>query len=374
MATITQRTGRNGEKRYTAQIRMQKDGRRHTESETFGSKKAAQVWAKKREAELEANGLPKYHDGIDVATACAKLVEDLEKSPRGLGRSKRLALLRMSKTERLAEITLSTAKAADWLSFMMWRFEEGHALGEGLTLSPATVNEDFQYLNGLLEHARIAWGANVSMQEIQDAGTRARRMGLIDKSEGREVRPSIDDLDAIFSYFTRPVTGRGTNNRTRLPVIQIFLFQIFSTRRISETVSLRWDDLDTEHQRILVRKMKHPRAKDKNDTWVHLPDRALALIEQQPRTSEFIWPYAAKSVAAQWQRACVWARMENLALHDLRHEGISHLFELGWDIPRVAMVSGHKSWDTLRRYTHMTNTKSFDKYARFMWFEYAGIK
>lgn len=42
-----------------------------------------------------------------------------------------------------------------------------------------------------------------------------------------------------------------------------------------------------------------------------------------------------------------------LLLDDIRHEGISRLFEAGLDIPRVSMISGHKSWTTLKRYTHL---------------------
>jgi hypothetical protein len=34
--------GRNGDKRYTAQIRVQVSGQRYTESKTFSSKKAAE--------------------------------------------------------------------------------------------------------------------------------------------------------------------------------------------------------------------------------------------------------------------------------------------------------------------------------------------
>ncbi|KPY96295.1 hypothetical protein ALO43_200542 [Pseudomonas tremae] len=37
----------------------------------------------------------------------------------------------------------------------------------------------------------------------------------------------------------------------------------------------------------------------------------------------------------------------------MRHDGISRLFEMDWDIPRVASVSGHRDWNSLRRYTHL---------------------
>ncbi|MER9402208.1 hypothetical protein NKI46_29395 [Mesorhizobium sp. M0615] len=37
----------------------------------------------------------------------------------------------------------------------------------------------------------------------------------------------------------------------------------------------------------------------------------------------------------------------------MRHEGTSRLFEAGFSIEQVAMVTGHKDWKMLRRYTHL---------------------
>jgi len=36
--------------------------------------------------------------------------------------------------------------------------------------------------------------------------------------------------------------------------------------------------------------------------------------------------------------------VEDAVLHDLRHEAISRLFELGFEIQEVGMVSGHTNW------------------------------
>jgi integrase len=54
-----------------------------------------------------------------------------------------------------------------------------------------------------------------------------------------------------------------------------------------------------------------------------------------------------------------------LHFHDLRHEGISRLFEIGRTIPQAASVSGHRSWSSLQRYTHIRQTG--DKYAGWKW-------
>ena len=39
--------------------------------------------------------------------------------------------------------------------------------------------------------------------------------------------------------------------------------------------------------------------------------------------------------------------------NDLRHEGASRLFEAGFWIGQVPLVTGHEDWKMLRRYTHL---------------------
>lgn len=373
MATIIPRVGKSGEKRYQAKVRLQRDGQGYSESKTFSSKKAAEKWAKAREVELEQSGLPRKHSGVTVAQACKLYVDDLLATPRGVGRTKRMALVRMSRDEVLAGFTLAGARSADWIDYLKSRYQ--YTIEDRvITRAPATLAEDYAYFRGLIEHAAVDWGVKASMDELEAAGKHARKVGLIGMSESRDVRPGLQQLDEVFGYFYRERSGKGANNVTRLPVITIFLFLIFSTRRVSEVTRLRWADLDREHQRILVRQMKHPRAKASNDVWVHLPDRAMALIDTMPQVDERIFPFAEKSIAKQWQTARNWAGHEDLRLHDLRHEGVSHLFELGWDIPRVAMVSGHQSWDMLKRYTHLVRPKPVDKYAGWKWLGKLGLE
>ena len=66
---------------------------------------------------------------------------------------------------------------------------------------------------------------------------------------------------------------------------------------------------------------------------------------------------------AAFTRACKVLGIEDLHFHDLRHEGVSRLFELGKTIPQVACFSGHRSWQSLQRYAHIR--ESGDKYAEW---------
>ena len=47
------------------------------------------------------------------------------------------------------------------------------------------------------------------------------------------------------------------------------------------------------------------------------------------------------------------SRAEDLHFHDLRHEAISRFFETGLTIPEVALISGHRDYRMLARYTHL---------------------
>jgi integrase len=55
----------------------------------------------------------------------------------------------------------------------------------------------------------------------------------------------------------------------------------------------------------------------------------------------------------QWYKVLTGASIERLHFHDLRHEGISRLFEKGLILPEVMQMSGHTTPAMLMRYTHL---------------------
>jgi integrase len=148
-----------------------------------------------------------------------------------------------------------------------------------------------------------------------------------------------------------------------LPMREIVCFALFSTRRQEEITTIRWTDY--EGNRVMVRDMKNPTEKFGNNVWCELPPEASAIIEAMPRRAEQIFPYSNESISAAFTRACKLLGIDDLHFHDLRHEGISRLFEMGRTIPQVAAVSGHRSWHSLQRYAHLRQVG--DKYADWKW-------
>ncbi|SFU21616.1 tyrosine-type recombinase/integrase [Sedimentitalea nanhaiensis] len=139
------------------------------------------------------------------------------------------------------------------------------------------------------------------------------------------------------------------------------MFALFSTRRQAEITRLTWGGFQKDYNRVLVRDMKHPGEKHGNDKWVDLPMEAIRIVDSMPRRRSEIFPYSPDVITANFTRACRLLGIEDLHFHDLRHEGILRLFEMGGNIPHVAAVSGYSSWVSLKRYTHIRETG--DKYA-----------
>jgi len=150
-----------------------------------------------------------------------------------------------------------------------------------------------------------------------------------------------------------------------IPMHRVVAFALFSTRRQEEITRVTWEGLDTKNKRVLVTDMKHPGDKIGNNVRCDLPDPACAIAEAMPNIDARIFPYRTDAISAAFTRACKLLEINNLRFHDLRHEGVSRLFEMGLSIPQVAAVSGHRSWSSLQRYTHIDQVG--DKYEGWEW-------
>ena len=133
----------------------------------------------------------------------------------------------------------------------------------------------------------------------------------------------------------------------------IIAFAIASCRRQDEICRLRWQDLNETDHTATLSDLKHPRRKAGNDRRFKLLHDAWTIIQRQPHISERIFPWNGKSISTAFTRACHLLDIHDLHFHDLRHHGVSLLFERGYSIQEVQMISLHECWTTLQRYTHL---------------------
>ena len=347
MGSIIGRTRKDGSTAYTAHIVIKKGGAIvHREVETFDRKQAANAWIVKREAELKRpGGLERKEDPILSAVIDRYIIES-----KNAVLGTKAQVLKTIKNSDLGEVKCSDITSQTLVSF-----------AKDLTrnVEPQTCGNYFSHLSSIFTVARPAWGYPLSRQEFEDAVTVLKKLGLIRKGSERDRRPTLQELDQLMEHF-----GRITDHRpSSIPMQKIIAFAVFSTRRQEEITLLRWDDL--ENDRILVRDMKHPGDKKGNNVYCELAPEALKIVESLPHDDERIFPYTADAISAAFTRACKFLEIQDLHFHDLRHEGISRLFEIGKTIPQAAAVSGHRSWSSLKRYTHIRQTG--DKYVGWKW-------
>ena len=347
MGSIIGRTRKDGTTTYSAQILIKRKGEIvHRESQTFDRKQAAKAWLARRETELgEPNGLDRKND-VKLAEVIDRYIRESE---REMGRTKSQVLAKIKEYD-IAERRCSEIKSQHLVEF-----------AKSLKVQPQTRGNYLSHLAAVFRVARPLWGYPLDVQPIDDAMIAMRKLGIIAKGNSRDRRPTLDELDRLITHFENVRAHRPRS----APMAKIIGFAIFSTRRQEEITRITWVDYDKAAARVWIRDMKNPGDKKGNHVLCELPPEAVEIIESMPRTAAEIFPFSTDAISAGFTRACQQLDIEDLHFHDLRHEGVSRLFELGKTIPQAAAVSGHRSWSSLQRYTHLRQTG--DKYAGWRW-------
>lgn len=366
MGTISERRRKDGSKSYTAQIRIKRDGKlAHTEAQTFERRPAASAWLKKRETELAEPGALERIKTVDKTLGDA-IDQYLLESRKEIGRTK-AQCLDLIKKHPLASKPGSSIVSADIAAFASdmrsgWA-PESEDEKEAKERKSQTVANYMSHMGAVFAIAKPMWGIPLNEQEFKDAVKVTKRLGIISKSDERSRRPTMAELDKLLSHFC----DRNISAPQAMPMDKVILFALFSTRRQDEITRIKWKSYEPANKRVMVEDMKHPGQKKGNNRWCDLTPEAQAIIESMSRKKPEIFPYSTDAISANFTRACKLLGIDDLHFHDLRHEGISRLFEMGWDIPHVATVSGHRSWNSLKRYTHIL-TKG-DKYENWHWLD-----
>lgn len=309
-------------------------------SGTFPTKAQAVAWARGIEAEMDAK---RFKDArglanITLKTAIERYEEEIG-AEHPFGKNK-TAVLKMWKSKHgdktLDELT------DEYLTKFVRERRKGGAGG-------VTISIDLTYLASVFKTAKELWKLPVTLEPVQAARANMAHLKISTKSEERRRRPTADEITALCDYL---------DNRSTLPMRDLIHFAIASAMRIEEITMLRWVDLNDADRTIIIRDRKHPRQKKGNDQEVPLLSDAFNIVKRQPRpdmpTSECrIFPVKAATVSTVFPRATKALGIEDLHFHDLRHEGVSRLFEQGYQIQEVALVSGHRDWKMLARYTQI---------------------
>jgi integrase len=307
---------------------------------TFPTKAAAREWAVQVEHEISTGRYRRPARGRLSDVIDRYLVEAAELRP--IGRTKRSAIGGIRSA--LGDLPLTAIDTQSLIRFALDR----HRAGAG----PVTIGIDLSYLGTILRTARALWGIETNTEAITDARVALRRLGLVERARERDRRRSEDELEALFAFWRR-------RPPREVPMPDIVMVAIVTAMRCEEITRVAWQDCDLERRLLTIRDRKHPREKRGNDSTIPLLSAcemgfdAANIIARQPRRAGRIFPAKAATVSTAFTRACSECGIEDLNFHDLRHEATSRLFEAGYRIEQVALVTGHKDWRQLRRYVQL---------------------
>jgi integrase len=315
-------------------------------SETFLRREDARQWATATERRIDRGEAPVKRATIDPTTF-ADLIDlhilDMCEVGRAPRRSKAFTLDALR--QKLGKAKLKELTRERLIQFGKDRAKEG--------AGPVTLSADVGYVKLVVVHAAAVHGIDIKAEPVDLARVALKRLGLIGKSRQRDRRPSSDEIRRLLEHFD-------AHRQLLITMGRIVRFAIASAMRQEEICCIHWSDVDTASRMVVVRDRKDPREKSGNDQPVPLLDLtgfdALQLVREQRRCwprGDLIFPYNSRSVGAAFRRACKELRIQNLHFHDLRHEATSRLFEAGLRIEQVALVTGHRDWKMLKRYTNL---------------------
>ncbi|MHB1529973.1 MAG: tyrosine-type recombinase/integrase [Acidiferrobacteraceae bacterium] len=290
---------------------------------TFDTKTQAQAWAATVESEI-ARGV--YVSRAEAeTTTLGDLIDRYEREIAVHKKGAQIERYRLNQFRQhpLSHRSVASIRGVDLAAWRDARLKKA---------SPATVGREMNILGHIFETARKEWGLAIMMNPLRDirrpTAPNARTRRLQEDEEGR----LLATAEAYGGEIHRVIP-----------------WAIETAMRRGEIAAMRWEHLDRKARVLLI-----PETKTGTPRRVPLSTRALQVLEGLPRRLDGkVWGMRPDSISQAFERVCSAAGIEGLTFHDLRHEATSRLFEKGLNPMQVAAITGHKTLQMLKRYTHL---------------------
>lgn len=139
-------------------------------------------------------------------------------------------------------------------------------------------------------------------------------------------------------------------NHSNPSLYSIVVLALETAMRQGEILKLEWQYINIKNR---IAHLPETKNGTKRDVPLSIKARD-ALIHLGAHNNGRVFKYTSEGLKSTWRFMLLKLNIENLHFHDLRHEAITRLFELGsLDMMEVAAISGHKSLSMLKRYTHL---------------------
>lgn len=311
-----------------------------TSSKTFRTKRDAEDWARNTEDEMVRGVYLKRgaSSRITLSDAFDRYERDVSpgKSDGTRYRERwRIAPLK----EKLGDYSLAAITPDLVAAYRDERLEAGK--------SKSTVRLELVLLGHLFNVAIREWGLGLAYNPV----TNVRKPS---PGKGRDRRLTPDEEKKILEVVdahTNPMLGWAVR------------IALLTGMRQGEILSLRKKQVDLERRVVRLDDTKNgdsrvvPLSREAAAVFQTALDhpmrksvRTQLVFFGEPGKDKRRRPYRINKV---WAEAVKRAGLEDLRFHDLRHEAVSRFVEAGLADQQVAAISGHKSMQMLKRYTHL---------------------
>ncbi len=263
-----------------------------------------------------------WRDGSEAErTTLAEALDRYGREVSPLKKSGKVELYRIGtlKKDKIAKLLLSAIRGADLAEYRDRRLAVG--------LSASAVRLELAIISNLYTVASREWRmeglVNPVLAVKKPSAAKGRDRRLL---PGEEIRLLAECGDKL-----RPVVR----------------FALETAMRRGELLALRWENVDLQHRTARLIDTKNG-----EDRTVPLSTHAVDILKHLPRNISGR-VFGGVDISHSFAAACRRAGIKGLRFHDLRHEATSRLVEKGLNHMQVAAITGHKTLQMLKRYTHL---------------------
>ena len=306
--------------KWTAEIR-QPDNKYI--SKTFLKKSNASNWAREVEYQLDKQQYEDFSDSARLTLGDLIMRYRDEITPTKKGSACEGHKLNLMLRHKIAKCRLLELKAKNIFDFKN---------DIRINRKPATINKYIHYIYTIWETAKVQW--DIALPSRNPAS-------LVSKEK---IKTKIDRILSPDEYRDLLIAASKSN----LPFLaDIIEFAYITAMRFGEITKLEVKDIDF-HKSIA----KLLDTKNGEDRAVPLTKRALEICNKY-RFRNALFDIKRDQFRHYYEQACRRAKIKDFRFHDLRACAITNLFLRGWSIAEVSVVSGHKTWSELKRYTRI---------------------
>ncbi|MEQ1816795.1 MAG: site-specific integrase [Nitrosomonas sp.] len=296
-------------------------------TKTYKTKADAQKWARLIESEMDRGIFINRQeaDRITIGELIDRYIQEVTPLKRSAKNDKQRMLFLK---KHFGHFIVSQLQSKHIASYRDKRLAEGK--------QGSTIIKEIGSMSHLLDISIKDWGIPL----VNNEATLVRKPK---QARGRD-RRLIDEEE-----LTLLQTARNSKSPLLAPIITLALE---TGMRLGELLSLEWNNIDLRKQTALL-----PITKNGESRTVPLSKKAIETLRNIPRKindSRVFWTWKQPdSFENAWRRMLGKTTIKNLRFHDLRHEACSRFFERGLNIMETAHISGHKTLQQLKRYTHL---------------------